>query len=108
MVKYMNQTKSIKKEKSPKSKRPQKEFMGSVLKIYTEKGWEYMLYLQPKSNGLRISRRPLHSQECRRIDVILSRRECARLLLSLQHQFGREPIRIRNKTGRRKSKGTLS
>ncbi len=103
----MLETNKTKKTRKVKSKRIKTETMGSILKVYTSKGWEHMFYLRSEDGWFRISRITFHSQERGGVDLILSRRECSRMLLSLQHQFGGKSVRIRYKTRKRKSRRTV-
>lgn len=104
----MNKKDSIKKNKQGKDKRPKKKAMGRILGVYKEAGQGSMLRLRKIGEWVELSRWALHPKKYRWAHFILSRRECAWLLLSLQHQLRRQLVGIRNKTRAGKSKRTLS
>lgn len=78
--------------------------MGTIFEIHKSKGQGCVFCLSTESGGVELSCFPFYPEKRGRISIILSREECAWLLLSLQHKFGRQPLGVRTKTGRGNSK----
>ena len=103
-----NEKNKTKQTKQTKDKRPEKEVVGDFLKIYQEQGQGDLFCLRKiHNNCFCLSRWAFYPKECRRDFTLLSRRQCARLLLSLQHQLGRKSLGIRKEVRRGKSGRTL-
>lgn len=97
-----------KKSKQVKNKHSQKKALVDLFKLHSEERRRDMLYLWKKGDGFCLSRWAFYSEERGRVDFVLSRRECAWLLLSLQHQLRGKPIRVQPKTGTRKGQRVVS
>lgn len=93
---------SIAQKGKIKSQRSKTEVMGSVFQIHKGERQLHLLYLWEESNWLRLSRVPFHTEIGGWTDFVFSRDECEWLLLSLQHQLRRKPLRVRNKIRGRK------
>lgn len=97
----------IKKAKQHKNKHPKEGFMESIFTIYTDEGSRGVLCLREEGKWARLSSWAFYPEERGRIDLVLSRGQCARLLLQLQHQSWWQSLGIREKTRRKKGGRTL-